>query len=286
MSRDITIMGRFLDWARAYWALGLASLLILSPALLDIPALGGFVVGLQYTREAVIGLLSVLVTARLVQSWTKRRSDERDRERFESISTIAYRSLSQTANDVGRIILAPLNGADLFSAGIPGFSPADHQRNLVILHSVQLAPYDKQVSGFWSEPDYLRMDSELEKLTTNSEFVEVMFRATSAARRRLQDSMADWAPVMITMPQGVEKLEPGMALADQLVLLSESWRALAHARQSCATEERCECLARVQQHYQQSIRRYRVWLDSLQVLAKLPSTGFTSLVLHTAPISP
>jgi hypothetical protein len=271
------LLSRIGQRTKHYWLLVLAMLLILSPAMFDIPSLGSRVVGLKFTLDAVTGLVGVLVTARLVEAWSKRRADERDRERFNGISTIAYRSLSQCVNDVGRTMIAPLIGADLFSAGIPGSTSQEHQRNLLMLASVGLDPAPRQTSGFWDELDSAQMFARLELLGSRPEFAEVMFLATASARRRLQDSMADWAPVMITVPLGVERLEPGMALADRLVLLAESWRSLALLEVGSETENRSACLSRAMSHYQETIKLYRLWLAELQPLAKLPSRGFQRL---------
>src|SRR5690606_32901691 len=103
------------------WFLAAAIALMLLPALWDVPWLADVTGGFANTTEALFSVLGVLVTAGLVNNWNRRRSEERDRLRYDGMSKVAFRSLAQTVNDVGRMLLAPVVGANLHAAGIPGF---------------------------------------------------------------------------------------------------------------------------------------------------------------------
>ncbi|MBC7442522.1 MAG: hypothetical protein H7311_08390 [Ramlibacter sp.] len=261
---------------RRPWLVLAAIALILSPSLLDLTEVDTATAGFAHTRDAVIGLIGIFITARIVDTLGKRRSDARDKERFQGISTIAFRGLSQTVNDVGRMLLAPAVGADLYSAGIPGFGAAEHAANLAILRSCGIEPQLASTSGFWDHIDDARLATDLDRLCSDREFVGLMLRVTSAARRRLQQSMAEWAPVMITVPAANDELGPGWVLADQLVLLAESWRALAIELDDAPASRPVEAVGRVQGHYVETIQQYRAWLDTLQKHAHLPTRGFVT----------
>ncbi|MDJ0322906.1 hypothetical protein QMG61_03895 [Cryobacterium sp. PH31-AA6] len=259
---------------RRHGLLAGAILLILSPALLDFRGLSDATKDVAHTRDALIGLVGILVTARLVDAWSKRRTQEQDKDRFRGISTIAFRSLSQTVNDVGRMLLAPLVGADLYSAGIPGFEKGDHATNLATLGALGIQPQPHAISGFWDQIDDHKLGIDLTALCSQPEFAELMFRVTSSTRRRLQACMADWAPVMVTVPEANEELEPGWELSDQLVLLAESWRSLAAALTDRSSLPATAEIDRVRGHYFTTIQQYRSWLEVLQQHAKLPTKGF------------
>lgn len=270
--RGIGTMGRRFGLVLA------ACALILSPSLLDFAAVDTATESFGHTRDAIIGLIGIFITVRIVDTLGKRRADARDKERFQGISTIAFRGLSQTVNDVGRMLLAPAIGADLYAGGIPGFVAADHAANLATRRSLDIEPQIGATSGFWNHIDDQKLAADLEQLCTHPGFVGLMLRVTASARRRLQESMAEWAPVMITVPAANDELGPGWILADQLVLLAESWRALDLELQVAPGSSPVEAIDRVQVHYFETLRQYRVWLEVLQKHANLPTKGFAPSV--------
>ena len=79
---------------------------------------------------------------------------------------------------------------------------------------------------------------------------------------------------MITVPAANDELNPGWILADQLVLLMESWRSVAF-QMSTGSDIRLEGV-RARAHYLETVRQYRSWLEQLQGHAKLPSRGFVT----------
>jgi hypothetical protein len=261
-------------FVRRNWLVIVAILVVLSPALLDIEQLDAVTGGFRNTRDAILGLIGIFVTARFVDTWSKKRAQARDKERFIGLSTIAFRALSQSVNDIGRMLLAPLIGADLHSAGLPGFSKADHDADLATLRLLNVTPQEKQSSGFWDSIDHEKLHHDFQVLCTHREFVQQMFRVTSNARRRLQESMADWAPVMVTVPEANEQLNPGWKLADALVVLAERWRELETRLERGAIAHDVDAIGNVWAAYEETISQYRTWLDALQVPAKLPTKGF------------
>jgi hypothetical protein len=252
------------------WFLIAAIVLLLSPSLFDLHWLQNATAGFGNTRGALFSVIGVLVTAGLVNSWNKRRADKRDKLRYEGMSKVAFRSLAQTVNDVGRILLAPVVGADLYSAGIPGFTPEHHHHNLANLLASSIQPDFAPKSGVWDDDvSRQKLAVNLVALCSQPGFPELMFRTTSAARRRLQSAMADWAPVMVAVPGANEHLARGWPLADQVVLLLESWRHLTAGVASGSHSQ--SDLDGVVADYTETIRQYQVWIQDLIPLAGLPT---------------
>jgi hypothetical protein len=125
-------------------------------------------------------------------------------------------------------------------------------------------------NGVWDDAlDSEQLSLNLRALCLQPGFPEFMFRTTSDARRRLQAAMAAWAPVMVAVPGANELLARGWPLADQVVLLLESWRdlkALAASGFPAQNE-----LDQVAKDYAETIRQYQAWIQDLIPLAGLPS---------------
>jgi len=259
------------------WFLVAAILLLLSPALFDLPWLRDATASFGNSRDALYGVVGALVTAGLVNSWSKRRADARDRLRYDGMSKVAFRSLAQTVNDVGRMLLAPVVGADLYAAGIPGFTPEHHRQNLANLQALSIQPDFAPKSGVWD--DAVSREKTMANLTAlcgQPDFAQHMFRTTSAARRRLQTAMADWAPVMVAVPGANDHLARGWPLSDQVVLLLESWRNLV-AVGSVGVPAQSD-LDRVTEDYAETIRQYQAWIQELIPLAGLPTRPQPTMV--------
>lgn len=255
---------------RETWFLIAAIALLLSPALFDLHWLRDLTADFGNTRDALYSVVGVLVTAGLVNSWSKRRADTRDMRRYDGMSKVAFRSLAQTVNDVGRMLLAPVVGADLYSAGIPGFTPEHHQENLRNLRALSIQLEFAPTTGVWDDAvNRAELLANLARLCSQPGFPQVMFRTTSAARRRLQAAMAEWAPVIVAVPGANEQLARGWPLADQIVLLLESWRDLSAVVASGPPAP--SDLERVVQDYAETIRQYQAWIQELIPLAGLPS---------------
>lgn len=255
---------------RETWFLIAAIGLLLSPALFDLHWLRDATADFGNSRDALYGVVGALVTAGLVNSWSKRRAETRDRLRYDGMSKVAFRSLAQTVNDVGRMLLAPVVGADLYAAGIPGFTPEHHQENLANLRALSIQPDFTPKSGVWDDVvSRDKVTANLKALCAQRGFPQHMFRTTSAARRRLQTAMADWAPVMVAVPGANEHLARGWPLADQIVLLLESWRHVMTADASGTASP--SDLDRVAEDYAETIRQYQAWIQELIPLAGLPS---------------
>jgi hypothetical protein len=247
-----------------------AVLLLLLPGILDLEVLGAAAKPLTNTIAAIFSVIGVLVTARLINRWTAEREEEQARQRFQGLSRIAFRSLSQVVNDVGRMILAPPLGIDLRLAGIPGFTAAEVDEYMAARRAAGMPDAAQPKSGFWAPSDNDDLAKLFRVLATQSAFAPAMFVVVSKARRRLQDAFADWAPVMVSVPQAMEELEHGWELSDCLVRLLERMRTLALSPGSINPSDIEHALAQ----YLLTVSEYRQWLEMLQIRAQLPSKGY------------
>ena len=125
----------------------------------------------------------------------------RDEQRQRKVSEIAYAALAQSANDAGRRLLAPLNGADLFSLGIlaadrePGMRQSAVAANVKRLRANGFEPTFNENAGTWNRQHEV-LAGRLERLLDDQEFVQALFRTVSRLRRELHAAAAEWAPTM------------------------------------------------------------------------------------------
>lgn len=247
----------------------LAITLLLLPSILDIDVVGVAAEPFSNTIAAVFAVIGVLVTARLVNRWNAIREQYEAVQRFRGLSRIAFRSLSHTVNDVGRMVLAPVLGVDLRVLGLPGLDRADVEEYLAPSRRFGLIPADGYASGFWEVPDQGDLRDRILRLLNDPEFARQMFLMTARARRRLQDTLADWAPVMVTVPGAAGELDAGWGLSDALVVSQAGWRKMAYLGSSASQNDRdgaIEAFVHVVAHHQ-------TWLDQLQERADLPTRG-------------
>jgi hypothetical protein len=206
-------------WLRSRGAAtGVALLVVL--ALLDyVVPHGGWYADHPMSAAALSGLLGFMAAGLFLEGWLK----EREGRRLDRISTVAYRSLAQYANDAGRSLLAPLNGADLHALAIPGAEPQDAPQAQALLARHGHRPCFDEATGSW-RTDPSELDPVLADLLGEPEFVRRMFRVTATVRRRLQEATALWAPVMLTSKRCSDDLGRLRDLTDALELLQEHWR--------------------------------------------------------------
>lgn len=176
--------------------------------------------GHPMTAAAVSALIGFMAAGICLDGWMK----DREARRLDRISTVAYRSLAQFANDAGRTLLAPLTGADLYALGIPEAGPYDDEVNLARLHSAGHEPRFSEATGSWRTEDRATLDRALQDLLDDVDFVRLLFRKTAVMRRRLQEVTATWAPVMLTSRQYAEDLGRLRELTDALEMLQEQLR--------------------------------------------------------------
>ncbi|MEO5964150.1 MAG: hypothetical protein ABIR11_01700 [Candidatus Limnocylindrales bacterium] len=135
----------------------------------------------------------------------------REQQRIERVAAAAYASLSQSANDAGRRLLAPVNGADLHALGIGEDDPgSDAGRTTATIDRERLGAlgfaitFDEK-AGTWRSQRAL-LEGRLPVLMGDAEFVRRLFRAASRARRDMQASAAQWAPMMLADSQRTDDL--------------------------------------------------------------------------------
>jgi hypothetical protein len=172
------------------------------------------------TGAACATVVGFLAVGLLLESWLK----ERQASQLRRISTIAYRSLAQYANDAGRSLLAPLLGADLYAAGVPNTSPDDAPAARRRLKRLGFGIAFRERTGSWRDTSPEVLEPVLRALITESGFVLEAFRTTATVRRRMQEATALWAPVMLVSRGSTEDLGRLRELTDALELLQEQWR--------------------------------------------------------------
>jgi hypothetical protein len=154
----------------------------------------------------------------------------RDRQRMQRIATVAYRSLAQAANDAGRRLLAPLNGADLYELGIPPDLLAPGQSGSIVEEDrarLRANGFDvsfAEPTGSW-RPQRPLLEERLPPLLDDPRFVRRLFRVASRARRDVQDYTARWAPTMLVDSELTDDLGRLRRLTDALEQLLERLRA-------------------------------------------------------------
>ena len=173
------------------------------------------------TSAAIAAVVGFVSAGLLLDGWVR----EREARRLERISTVAYRSLAQYANDAGRSLLAPLNGADLHALAIPEARSSDCDADRERLRRHGFRPTFSEVTGSWSTCDRRHLDAVLRTLLHDEEFTRNMFRRTALMRRRLQEVTGLWAPVMLTSREYADQLGRLRDLTDALELLQERLRA-------------------------------------------------------------
>jgi len=247
-----------------------AVVIMLTPILFDIEPIGELTEPYKNTRDAIYALVGVLITANLINVWIKQRGEKRDRERFAGVSVVAYRSIAQAVNDAGRMLLAPVIGADLYSSAIPGFGPEDFIHDVKNLRAAKLKTDFLPTTGEWDRDfDLARLEPNLLALCQLPDFPAEMFRRTSRARRLLQESMATWTPVVLNVPGINEPLSGAWKFSEDTVKLLEAWRALMVSRiKEQPTEEHVSTAIA---QYLVTIKQYQSWIREIRPRLDLPT---------------
>jgi hypothetical protein len=168
-------------------------------ALLDfIPPGREWWAGHPMTSQAIGGAILFVQGGLLLTGFLGRR----EQQRIDRVAAAAYAALSQAANDAGRRLLAPLNGADLHELGIGEDDPGrgstrsaaeiDRERLVANGFAVSFAEH----GGTWRDQRGL-LEDRLPILLRDPAFVRRLFRAGSRARRDMQASAAQWGPTML-----------------------------------------------------------------------------------------
>jgi hypothetical protein len=215
---------------------------------------------------AISGVLLFVQAAVVLETWLK----DREARKLDRISTVAYRSLAQYANDAGRSLLGALNGADLYGLAVPGATRDAVERSLARLERHGYRPCFAEATGSWGNTDKDELDERLRAMCHDNEFVSEMFRTTALQRRRLQEATALWAPVMLTSKATVTDLSRFRSITDALELLQERWRlgGLGSTGHRPSTAVWLDALSR---DFWVAIAAYENVRDEFAELAQLPS---------------
>lgn len=219
------------------------------------------------SAAALSSLIGFIAAGLLLEGWLK----EREARRLERISTVAYRSLAQYANDAGRALLAPLNVADLYALGLPTALPGDAEACRARLRQLGHDVSFDQATGSWTALPAERRWI-LRDLMNDPSFVREMFRTTATMRRRLQEVTALWAPVMLSSKNYADDLGRLRELTDALELLQEHWRLSGLiGLEPGHWEVTAEWSQGLQEQFWSTISIYEHIRDDFGDLAKLPS---------------
>ncbi len=230
---------------------------------------GGWYATHPMTSSAIATTLGFVAAGMFLEEWLR----EREAGRLSLISTVAYRSLAQYANDAGRTLLAPLTGADLYLLGIPGATPSQADEDLELLEGRGHRPTFAETTGSWNRERGQALRPVLRDLLHDPEFVSRMFRRTALMRRRLQEVTALWSPVMLTSARHAEDLGRMRQLTDALELLQEQIRlgGSIGVLDSCGWKPSPNWIERVSSQFWEAIHQYEVIRDEFGDLAALPS---------------
>jgi hypothetical protein len=247
----------------------LASVLLAVMVSLDFVAPTGDWYSRHPMTSAALGtVLSFWIAGMLLEGWFR----DREARKLERISTVAYRSLAQYANDAGRTILGALNGADLHLLGLPDATPASVRRSRDLLSRNGVPVAALQVSGSWRPDDREALKGALHILLRDGEFGCELFRTVARARRRVQEGTALWAPVMLTAPTLARDLGRFREVADSLELLQEHLRPVASYGDAPASFEAEDAwVASVSDAFWAVVHNYESVRDEFGDRALLPS---------------
>lgn len=220
------------------------------------------------TSAALGTVLSFWIAGLLLESWFR----DREARKLERISTVAYRSLAQYANDAGRTILASLTGADLHLMGLPDATPESVERTRVLLVRNGVARTDVAHSGSWRPTDVEALKGALVVMLRDLDFSTELFRTVARARRRVQEGTGLWAPVMLTSPGLADDLGRFRRVTDSLELLQEHLRpVVAWADAPHEHEPTHEWVESVTTAFWDAIHEYETVRDEFGGRACLPS---------------
>ena len=154
---------------------------------------------------------------------------ERASRRQDKIYTVAYRSLCQSANDVVRKLLAPLNGMDLFTEGVTTDAGPQWKANLDRLRRLDRVPPLLKSKAILEDIDGEFIRETLSILLSTREFVDELYLINARVRRETQQSTGLWAPIMLTSSHLEEDLGRFRTLSDDLEFLQQYLRELRNA---------------------------------------------------------
>ena len=205
----------------------------------------------------------------------------RELDRLGKITVVAYGSLAQSANDAGRRLLAPLNGADLFQLAIPADDAGPGEaRPIAELDRETLARFGfsvtfDEVEGTWRSHDKL-IKERLPVLLHDPAFVRRLYRSAARARRDTMAAAAQWAPTMLVDAANTEHLIEFQVINKKLESLASRLRKSGLiSRDPPGWEASDAWIESVLTSFLNTIEVYEQIRNSFGKLAKLESDSFT-----------
>lgn len=216
------------------------------------------------TATAISTILFFVAVTMLFERWLRGRQARQ----LEMISTVAYRSLAQQVNDVGRCLLVPFTGIDIDKLGIPQIWP---ETNIEV--SKRLDKFGKRLpitpkTGSWNSAerqDFIRLAN---LFLTDPDFLQSLFLCVSRSRRLLHETTSNWAATMLVSTSTSGDLGKLRLLTDSLELLQERARAMIADPQDAPSED---LAGSVTEQYWQVICDYQELRNFYGDQAALPS---------------
>ena len=229
------------------------------------------------TSQAVGGAILFIQGALLLTGFLRWR----ELDRLNKITVVAYGSLAQAANDAGRRLLAPLNGADLFELGIPADDPgrgqdvtmAELDRGRLARHGFDVS--FREPSGTWASHDAV-IAERLPVLLADPDFVRRLYRSVTRARRDTMAAAAQWAATMLVDERPSRDLVRFRQMSSTLEPLGERLRQSGLISQQPATWSPSEAwIERVMVAFRTVIDAYEQIRDEFARQARLESDVFS-----------
>jgi len=233
------------------------------------------------TAAAIATALGFIAAGMFLEDWVR----EREARRLDRISTVAYRSLAQYANDAGRSLVAPLTGADLHALGIPDATELQAEGDRMRLQQHGIESTFAEATGSW-RIGLSALCDVLVTLLHEQEFVRRLYRQIAVSRRRLQEGTALWAPVMLTSGSHTANLGKFRELTDAFEVLQERLRnsgliGTATDRGWTPTEA---WLNEVREQFSAVVGKYELIRDEFGTLGELPSDAFVDRLAKALPV--
>jgi hypothetical protein len=246
-------------------------------AALDVIPGAQFWTGQPMTAQAVGGGILFIQGGLLLTGFLRWR----ELDRLGKITVVAYGSLAQSANDAGRRLLAPLNGADLFQLGIPADDAGPGEtRSVAELDRERLARFGLPVTfdelgGSWRSHHKL-IKERLPILLTDPAFVRRLYRSAARARRETMAAAALWASTMLVDAEHAEHLIEFQVINTKVEALASRLRMSGlMSREPESWTATDDWIESVLTSFVNTINVYEQIRNKFGSLAKLESDAFT-----------
>lgn len=235
--------------------------LVVLVALDFLPGVAAWLSAHPMTAATLTTLVFFVVFSMFFEAWWK----ERQALKLERISTVAYRSLAQCVNDIGRNLLVPVTGINITRLGIPQIWPESQADVDARLERVGRRLGVAAVTGSWNAAERDEFAALAGPFLEEVEFQHSLFLAAARGRRVLHDATAVWGTIMLVSSATAEDLAGLRDLTDALERLQELMR------QTLSSSMAPDWQANAVEAYWHAIECYQRLRDDYGDKAALPS---------------